>query len=591
MTSRSPRLDAVTARWRSFAGNDQVVLSALAAVIGVAVGYGAIGFRLLLASIQEIFYGFSSQQVATLADDLAWWHVLFAPAAGGLVVGLLLRFLVPGRRAEGVAQVMEAGALRGGRLTPGKGLAVAVVSVASLGAGASAGREGPVVHLGATAASFVAQRLKFGPSLSLTLLGCGVASAVAASFNAPIAGAFFALEVVIGHYALHAFSPIVIASVAGTIVSRIHLGDFPAFVLPDYSIVSFFELPAFLMLGIVCAAVAMIFMWSIIFATDAVERTRTPVWLRPAIGGLGVGAIAVFFPEVLGVGYEATGDALKGIIPLSFLIFLVIAKVTATAITLGSGFGGGVFSPSLYVGAMTGGAFGFVAAAAFPDLASSPGLYAVVGMGAVAAPVLGAPISTVLMMFELIGDLSVTVAAMIAIAMASILTHQVLGRSFFAWQLVRQGISLRGGRARHLLLTVRARHIMGDDFRTIPEDTNISDIRHLLRTAPHDHFFVTDAGGRYVGKVSFADIRDVAFDADVDTLINAHDAARKVTVIEGDDNLERVLSLMDAAEENHLPVVDNARNLAVIGILHHNRALREYNRVLLSAHAEEHDER
>ena len=329
MTSRSPRLDAVTARWRSFAGNDQVVLSALAAVIGVAVGYGAIGFRLLLASIQEVFYGFSSQQVATLADDLAWWHVLFAPAAGGLVVGLLLRFLVPGRRAEGVAQVMEAGALRGGRLTPGKGLAVAAVSVASLGAGASAGREGPVVHLGATAASFVAQRLKFGPSLSLTLLGCGVASAVAASFNAPIAGAFFALEVVIGHYALHAFSPIVIASVAGAIVSRIHLGDFPAFVLPDYSIVSFFELPAFLMLGIVCAAVAMIFMWSIMFAADAVEHTRTPIWLRPAIGGLGVGAIAVFFPEVLGVGYEATGDALKGIIPLGFLIFPVIGRCRA----------------------------------------------------------------------------------------------------------------------------------------------------------------------------------------------------------------------------------------------------------------------
>ena len=591
MTSQLPRLDAVAARWRSFAANDQVVLSALALVIGVAVGYGTIGFRLLLGLVQEVFYGFSAQQVATLADNLAWWHVLLAPAAGGLVVGLLLQFMVPGRKAEGVAQVMEAGSLRGGRLTLRKGLAVAAVSAASLGAGASAGREGPVVHIGATAASFVAQRFKFGPSLALTLLGCGVASAVASSFNAPIAGVFFALEVVIGHYALHAFSPIVIASVAGTIVSRIHLGDFPAFVLPDYSIVSFFELPAFLMLGIVCAVVAMIFMWSIMFATDTVERTRAPIWLRPAIGGLGVGAIAVFFPQVLGVGYEATDDALKGLIPLGFLILLVIAKVTATAITLGSGFGGGVFSPSLYIGAMTGGAFGFVAATAFPDLASSPGLYAIVGMGAVAAPVLGAPISTVLMMFELIGDLSVTVAAMIAIAVASIVTHQVLRRSFFDWQLMRQGISLRGGRARQLLLAVRARHIMGDDFRTVTESTSISEIRHLLRTAPHDHFFVTNGEGRYVGKVSFADIRDVAFETGVDTLINARDAARKVTVIEGDDNLERALSLMDAAGENHLPVVDNARDLVVIGILHHNRVLREYNKALLSARAEEHGER
>jgi CIC family chloride channel protein len=413
-----------------------------------------------------------------------------------------------------------------------------------------------------------------------------VASAVAASFNAPIAGVFFALEVVIGHYALHAFTPIVIASVAGTIVSRIHLGDFPAFVHPDYSIISFFELPAFLLLGIVCAAVAIIFMWSIIVTTDTVERTKLPIWLRPTVGGLCVGAIAILFPQVLGVGYEATDDALKGLIPFGFLVLLLIAKVIATAITLGSGFGGGVFSPSLYVGAMTGGAFGFVAAAAFPDLASRPGLYAMVGMGAVAAPVLGAPISTVLMMFELIGDFSITVAAMIAIAVASIVTHQFFSRSFFASQLLRQGVSLKGGRARQVLLNVRARHIMGDDFRTIVEGSGISDIRQLLRTAPHDHFFVTDAEGRYVGKISFADIRDVAFDTDVDTLINARDAARKVTIIEGDDNLERALFLMDAAGENHLPVVDNAQDLGVIGILHHNRALREYNKALLSAHDE-----
>lgn len=591
MTFHMPRLDAVAARWRSFAGNDQVVLSILALVIGATMGYGTIAFRYLLGLIQEVFYGFSSHQVATLAANLEWWHILLAPTAGGFLVGLFLQFVMPGGKAEGVAQVMEAGSLRGGRLTLRRGLAAAAVSVASLGAGASAGREGPVVHLGATVASFVAQRFKFGPSLALTLLGCGVASAVAASFNAPIAGVFFALEVVIGHYALHAFTPIVIASVAGTIVSRIHLGDFPAFVHPDYSIISFFELPAFLLLGIVCAAVAIIFMWSIIVATDTVERTKLPIWLRPTVGGLCVGAIAILFPQVLGVGYEATDDALKGLIPFGFLILLLIAKVIATAITLGSGFGGGVFSPSLYVGAMTGGAFGFVAAAAFPDLASSPGLYAMVGMGAVAAPVLGAPISTVLMMFELIGDFSITVAAMIAIAVASIATHQFFGRSFFASQLLRQGVSLKGGRARQVLLNVRARHIMGDDFRTIVEGSSISDIRQLLRTAPHDHFFVTDAEGRYVGKISFADIRDVAFDTDVDTLINARDAARKVTIIEGDDNLERALFLMDAAGENHLPVVDNAQDLGVIGILHHNRALREYNKALLSAHAEEHDER
>ena len=222
-------------RLRRMRRNNQIILSLLALVIGVAAAYGAIGFRAVIDLVQLGALGFSSEQVASLAAEAPWWRVLLAPSLGGLAIGLFVHYLMPGRRPQGVADVIEAGALRAGRMPLGTGLGAAAVSAASIGVGASVGREGPVVHLGATLASWVSERLQLRRSMAMTLLGCGIASAIAASFNAPIAGVFFALEVVLGHYALSAFAPIVIAAVTGTVISRIHFGAFPAFVFPQHS--------------------------------------------------------------------------------------------------------------------------------------------------------------------------------------------------------------------------------------------------------------------------------------------------------------------------------------------------------------------
>jgi CIC family chloride channel protein len=354
---------------KRFRRNDQLILSMLAVVIGVFSGLAAIGFRYAIDLVQRLFYGFGGEQVATLAAELPWWHLLLAPALGGLLVGLLIYFVMPGRRPQGVAQVIEASALKGGRMSLTTGLKAAVVSAASIGAGASVGREGPVVHLGASLGGWLAKQLHLGRSLSRTLLGCGVAAAVAASFNAPIAGSFFALEVVVGHYALSAFAPIVIASVTGTLVSRMHYGDFPAFILPDqWVIVSFWEFPAFALLGVVSAVAAIVFMRSVFYTEAVIAKVPIPVWSRPAVAGLLIGVIAVGFPQVLGVGYEATDAALSALYPLWLLVALIVLKTAATAIALGGGFGGGVFSPSLFIGAMVGGSFGVIATQAFPVL-------------------------------------------------------------------------------------------------------------------------------------------------------------------------------------------------------------------------------
>jgi len=588
-----PRLARLIVRWRHMVRNEQIILSLLAAVAGAVVAYGTLGFRWLIEIVQLVSFGAAAEELASVAQNLPWWQVLLVPAVGGLAVGLFLKFLMPGGRPVGVAHVIEASALRGGRMSLNQGIAAAVASAASLGVGGSAGREGPMVHFGAALASYIARRAHLPPSLALTLLGCGVASGVAASFNAPIAGVFFALEVVIGHYALHAFSPIVIASVVGTIVSRAHLGDQPAFIVIDHGLVNVSEYPAFLLLGLSCAVIAWVLMRAMSTVEQGFRKLPAPDWLRPGIGGLAVGAIAIAFPQVLGVGYEATDGALNAAFPLWLLLALVVAKIAATAITLGSGFAGGIFSPALFVGAMAGGAFGIVAGSVFPDLGSSPGVYAMVGMGAVAAPMLGAPISTILMVFELTGDYSMTIASMIAVSVASVtMVHIFGGQSFFAWQLERRGLDLGGGRARQVLANSVAEDLMSDDFHTVRDHVTIDNIRDTLLQAPEDHVFVIDADERLVGSLSFTDIKDVAFESGLDHLIIARDAARPNPAwILANDSLEQALVMMDTSGLAYIPVIDAEATRRVLGILHHRRLLAEYNKALIEEHAEEHGER
>ena len=580
------RLEAsrVLRRIGRLARHEQVILSILAVAIGLTAGGCAIVFREAIALVQGASFGFSSERVHSLAALLPWWRILLVTTGGGLVVGLLVRYVMPGGRPEGVADVIAAGALRDGRMPLRNGLGAAVISAVSLGTGASTGREGPVVHLGATLSAFVAHKLHLGRSLSRTLLACGVATAVAASFNAPIAGVFFALEVVLGHYALSAFAPVVIASVTGTVLSRIYFGDFPAFILPVSDIASFFEFPAFALLGVVSAVVAIVFMRLTAFATATVDRVPMPRWLRPAIGGLAVGVIALFFPQVLGVGYEATDAALNGQLVLHMMIVLVFAKVAATAIALSCGFGGGVFSPSLFLGAMTGGAFGVVATSVLPELSSGHTAYTLVGMGAVAGAVLGAPISTILMVFELTGNYALTVAVMVATVLASLITRYLYGGSFFTWQLESQGISLEGAREQHLLRSISVSEIMRDDYVTVSPAATLSIVREKLIRSHFGTVFVIDDGGALQGTITLGDLSESAFDTSLDTLINARDVTHlHPLALDVDDDLGKAFRSMESAGEDHVPVVRDHDSMALVGIVHQRDVMHAHSRAILGA--------
>ncbi|MTH97906.1 chloride channel protein [Roseibium sp. RKSG952] len=537
------RLPQILKTWispnlRMFLDSRMPTVWVLSLVIGVLVAVAAILFRMGIGLIQWTWLGTTSEKVMQSAIHQPWWLILSAPAAGGLIVGLLLQFLTKKQRTGGVADVIEARALGGRGLPLRDGLMSALITVISLGFGASAGREGPVVHLGATLGTALCRVFSLPDSARRILLACGVASAISASFNAPIAGVLFAHEVVLGHYALSAFVPIVLSATVGTVLAIQYFGNAAAFEIPAFAFPHYSEIPAFALLGVVCAIVAIVFQFSLIGTDWFARNIRMPLWLRPVVGGFAVGAIAIAFPGVLGVGYGATDLALKEELPFLMLIGLVVAKTAATAITLASRFGGGIFSPSLYLGAMAGGAFGIVAAAIFPESASSQTFYSILGMGAVAAAMLGAPISTTMIVFELTGGYALSISLLLTVSISTGLTHLVHGKSFFHWQLETRGVCLHEGAHQYLRETVKVR-----DFMDPPPEKE------------EDRHFSPGGGRPY---------------------------------LHATDTLESALKTFDAGGHEELPVVASGDAGRIIGIARHVKALSYFNKALIQVSEEEH---
>ena len=584
------------AAWRGRARFRGVVLIAAAIVIGLAGSLLSIAFREAILVVQFAGYGFMAEDAWRLFAELPWYVVLLTPTLGGLVVGLYAHWTLPDGRPVAVAQVMEASALRGGRMSLKTGLHGAVVNALSLGVGASAGREGPVVHLGATAGAWVAEKLGLPAGGARILLGCGVASAVAAAFNAPLAGTFFALEVVIGHYAIGALAPIVAASVTATAVTRAVYGPFPAFTVAPYELGSNLEFPAFAILGAVTAIAAIMFMRSVPFVASVHDRLSIPGRLRPMLGGFAVGVIALGFPQVLGVGYGATTSALNMEFGFYFLVALAVAKTAATAITLGSGFGGGVFSPSLFLGAVIGGAFGIVAGGAAPaaiatggDIFAGERAYALVGMGAFAAATLGAPISTILMVFEITTDYALTTAVMLAVVASVATTTTLNGASYFRGQLARRGIDVAQSRIESdLLRDIAVGGVVSRNYPKTPPNAPLRDVRIQLQTAAFGELFVVDADERLVGTITLADLAPEAFDRALDTLVVARDVARLYPpVLAATDSLQDALGLMQSREEEHIPVVADRESRRIVGVVHERDVMLAYNKALVRLHRDE----
>ncbi len=556
---------------------DQLFMIVSSIGIGLAAGTVAIAFRYLIQLSQAGFLQSWSLGMDTLRA-LPWWQRLLIPALGGLLVGPLVRWVANEVRGSGVPEVMESVTFKGGLIRARVIVVKAVAAALTIGSGGSAGREGPIIQIGSSIGSLTGQFLSVNPARMRTFVACGAAAGIAATFNAPIAGALFAVEVILGEFAVAQFSPIVIASVTATVLSRHYLGDTPAFAVPAYELLRGAEFVPYSVLGILAGLTSALFIWMVYRGQDLFRTLVPPLWLRPAVGGLVVGAIAVFLPQVFGVGYGSLHDTLWGRTPLLLLLLLIPAKMAATSATLGSAGSGGIFAPSLFVGAMLGGIVGHLTGMWLPGAAGS-GAYALVGMGALVAGATHAPISAILIIFELTGDYKILPPLMVACILSVLLARWVLPHSMYTMKLAKRGIHLQEGNDVNVLRRLAVRDVMEPNPETIHGKRTIHEVIDQIVHSERVHFFVVNRENHLLGSFSLRDLRELLVDPGLPDLIVAADVARSDTpTVRLDDNLDLVMHLFGQHDLAEIAVVERGPERRLVGSIHRKDLINAYNK-------------
>ncbi len=548
---------------------------------GLAGALGAVVFRLMIRSVQAGAWGgaeglaemFRSGLLAEpedpieVAQQLAWGWKIAVPAVGGLLVGPLIYFFAREARGHGVPEVMKAVALRGG-IIRGRIVAVkALASSLSIGTGGSVGREGPIVQIGSAFGSSLGQWMGLNTMGIRTLVGCGAAAGISATFNAPIAGAIFAAEIIVGHFAVTQFTPIVISSVVATVASRFFLGNYPAFKVPEYQIVSPFELLPYLATGVLAGLVAVAFIRTLSFTETAFERLPMPEYLKAAVGGVLVGIIGLQLPQVFGVGYTTISLALAGTLSAVTMAALVATKIVATSITIGSGGSGGVFAPSLFLGAMLGGVVGTLVSQYFPGATASSGAYALVTMGAVVAATTHAPISAIIIIFELTQTIDIIPALMSACVVSSLVSQLLSRDSIYTSKLRRQGIDLKETVDPNVLKTLYVRDVIDDEPEIVPESANFQAILDLVVQSDHAQFFVQNDAGNLLGAISLSEVRRLIYEQEaLRHLIVAGDLVdTRHPSVTPDDDLSVVMQIFSGTRLDEIAVVDTGDSRRLVG--------------------------
>jgi len=567
--------------FRQLRSSETAVMAVLAIAVGLAGGYGAVGFRLLIDFFQSLSYG-SSDELLQIVSGIPWIYRILIPALGGLLVGPLVFFFAREAKGHGVPEVMEAVALRNGLIRKRLVLVKTLASAVCIGTGGSVGREGPIVQIGSAIGSSIGQLLRVSAVRLRTLVGCGAAAGIAATFNAPIAGSMFALEIILGDFGLATFSPIVISSVTATAVSRHYLGNMPAFVVPKYELVSAWEFALYAILGFLCAAVAVAFTRLLYKVEDSFDAWRFPGYLKAAAGGLLLGAAGLLFPQILGVGYGAIDEALLQSYAWWFLLLLVGVKILATSVTIGSGGSGGIFAPSLFLGAMTGSFFGILVHGLFPAATASSGAYALVGMGAVVSGTTHAPLTAILMLFEMSGNYRIILPLMITCIIGSLAAGHLWRESIYTLKLVRRGVDIKEGKEVNVLKGIRASEVMSPNVETVYEGLGLEALQDKIAKSKYNSFPVVDSERRLVGILSFMDYQDALFNDDLKNLVVAKDlATSEVVTVSGHENLYDALQKITPYDFSIIPVVSAADQRRLLGVLSRRDILGAYDKAIV----------
>jgi CIC family chloride channel protein len=570
----------------------ELILIGTAVLVGIGAGLGAVVFRYLILAVGWVSYDL----IPRLTENWGRAYVILVPALGGLLVGLLVYYFAREAKGHGVPEVMEAVALKGGRIRPIVAVIKSLASSLSIGSGGSVGREGPIVQIGSALGSSLGQMLHLSDDRVRNLVACGAAGGIAATFNAPIAGVIFALEVILGEFNVRYFSTVVISSVVASVIGRIAFGDVPAFVIPaEYGLNSFWEFGFYAILGLLAALVGVAFVRMLYWSEDVFDKwKRVPEWGKPAVGGALLGLLALAYPQVTGVtwdrvpqvfnvGYDVIEGALGNHLTLTVVVILLVLKLVATSLTLGSGGSGGVFAPSLFMGAMLGTAFALAINRVFPGIAAPPGAYALVGMGALFAAAARAPITAVLILFELTGDYRIILPLMLTVVIATLLGQWFMGgESIYTLKLIRRGIRLQHGRDVDIMQSVTVDEVMRTDTDTVEMDLTMAELMEVFNRSRHHGLPVLGRQGRLWGIVTTTDLdRAVVHDMPRHTTVAEIGTPReKLLVTFPDETIGEALARMGPRGLGRLPVVSRDDPDHLLGLIRRSDIIRAYDLAL-----------
>lgn len=560
-----------------------LLLIILAILVGLGGGIGVWLFKLVYNLLQTFMFQTAGGWFARFGN----WTLALIPVIGGLAVGLFNHYFLKEEKVHGTAAVMQSVALSGGRLPYQSAPAKAAAAALSLGSGASVGPEDPAVQIGANIASMFGQWLRLSDERVKILVAAGAGSAIAAAFNAPIAGVFFALELILGEISGNALWLILVSTVVSAVFTQAVSGNAPAFQVPAYQFHSGWELPLYLLLGLAAGPLSALYADLLYRFQDIYSAWHVADWIKPASAGLILGIAALFIPQALGTGYSSIEEILnQNGFTLSFLLLLAVAKLILTPLSLGSGFKGGVFAPSLFIGAALGGAFGVAAAHIFPGLGIDPSAFALVGMAAFLAGAVRAPLTAVILLFEMTNDYRIILPLMFSVAVSLLIAQRIQRDSVYGIGLARHGIRLDRGRDVDVLEAITVDEVMLKDTTAIRESESLKKAADLLEKKRHHGLPVVNARGRLVGVLSLQDIDRIK-----DLKAKVKDVyTRDLLVVFPDDSLSSALRQMSEHDIGRLPVVSRTDKQKLLGVLRRADVIHAYNLALVRRVEQRHRE-
>lgn len=548
-------------------------LSLLAVIVGIIAGLASVVFKLMIHFFQSLFW--RAPNIIEAASSQTWYWTILIPAIGGLLVGPLVYYGAREAKGHGVPEIMEAQIFHGSRIRNQVAFIKSIASSICIGSGGSTGREGPIVQISASLASTVSQIFRIPERGMRIIVAAGAGAGIGATFNAPIAGALFAVEVILGEFGVFSFSPIIIASVIATLTSRLLIGDFAAFTVPKYTLISVWEIGPYILLGIISGLVAILFIKVLYFLEDKFELLHLHPLLKPAIGGLLVGLIGWKLPQIFGVSYEAIDACLGNQIVFWLAFLLIFAKILGTSLTLGSGGSGGIFAPSLFMGAMTGNFIGSIFHNSFPQSISSPGAFALVGMGAVVAGATHAPMTAIVIIFELTYDYKIILPLMLSCIIASLVAVGLSRESIYTAKLKRRGILFKEGRELNILRSLFVKDLVSQDYQLFVNTERVGKIMDKVIGGKHHTFQIVDAEKNHKGCFSFNQLKKLVYEKELlDSFVIAEDIAVPGIQIDYEDNLEKAMEIFGREDVAEIAVLKDKK---FIGVLKRKDVIEAYN--------------